>query len=266
MSDRFFSRCILYGCCCCCCCAQVTNTLNKLWSEDTASSIEIVQKFKKRLADDKDVIRQDPHSQASINRIARLQEANVQVRDKLMLIEADAQEIFNSVMRVFEIAYRCVRHDCDIAGGCCRACMVYLVALPFFGSLAFSRTIFGRALHGALTCCPSFSLLSCVCLLQWPQTKTFGATGRVFPQGRGARDGLCRTVSVQSGGSKCIKVAPAFFVVVVFVSFLFPRAYSRLTFDTPLALDCCSSHPAMWSTPTRILSSSFRTARHSSRR
>ena len=83
----------------------MTNTLNKLWSEDTASSIEIVQKFKKRLADDKDVIRQDPHSQASINRIARLQEANMQVRDKLMLIEADAQEIFNSVMRVFEIAY-----------------------------------------------------------------------------------------------------------------------------------------------------------------
>jgi len=42
---------------------KVTNTLNKLWSEDTTSSIEIVNKFKKRLADDKEIIRQDPHSQ-----------------------------------------------------------------------------------------------------------------------------------------------------------------------------------------------------------
>lgn len=43
--------------------------------------------------------------QVSINRISRLQEANMQMRDKLMLIEANAQEIFNNVMRIFEIAY-----------------------------------------------------------------------------------------------------------------------------------------------------------------
>ena len=38
-----------------------------------------MQKAKKRLAEDKDAVRQDLHSQASLNRISRLQEANLQV-------------------------------------------------------------------------------------------------------------------------------------------------------------------------------------------
>lgn len=84
---------------------KVTNTLNKLWSEDTKSSIELVQAFKDRFVEEKDQVRQDPHSQASIDIVAGLQEANAALQDSLMLIEANAQEIFSNVMRIFEIAY-----------------------------------------------------------------------------------------------------------------------------------------------------------------
>ena len=85
--------------------AQVTNTLNRLWSEDTKASIVLVKKFKKKLTEEKDMVRQDPHSQTSFDRINKLQDANQKLKDNLMLIEANAQEIFNNVMRVFEIAY-----------------------------------------------------------------------------------------------------------------------------------------------------------------